>query len=692
MTERLALVLCLALAGCQAPSAPSTPRSDPAPALPDELASALETLGRTLERADPERAREVLEDALARLQGDAVPGGVLSNDALRSDALLNEDEMAARRRQVIVALEAGADEEARVRLRTLLRDKHLAEAARQLESGDRRDALAAFDRALELEPDDYQTLLARGETALAIGLERGDRDFLEEALVNLSKAAWSDEPRALFAASRTARQLQRNTQALDYARRGMRKLESRPDAARELEVMPERVWAEASFNTYIEKRETPEAEQLFAETEDALERVVGKTPEDPWPWTQLANLYRWAGQLEDAQRALLAGVELAPTNTDLHEGLSFVSRQLGEREGGIEGGRRALLATYETFQTSHPDVALGIWYPAFERFNAALDSLLAGADESQEFITLGTEFRRCRELEPEFAGECLKYELMSKNGLGWCRFNAEDLDGAREAFQAMDDLALRGMEWEYPGKLLSGARGLEFVAARYAEKTDDASSLAKAAAIFDYLHVYQADNVTFANNAGFFNRDTGVILEQQARLLEQRIQSGSSSLSEAQREAMRTEADRLFARARELMERSYQAYVEASKLAPQEVRIINDTGLILTYYLQRDVEAAESYLRRAVGLGSRQVENTELDEDARFELLNAWGDAHQNLGYLYLTQKNDAAKAREWFEKSVEIGPDPRPLVNQRFLPDCDRALRGELNLETYRWGRERRR
>ena len=55
------------------------------------------------------------------------------------------------------------------------------------------------------------------------------------------------------------------------------------------------------------------------------------------------------------------------------------------------------------------------------------------------------------------------------------------------------------------------------------------------------------------------------------------------------------------------------------------------------------------------------------------QLTEAWGDAHQNLGVLEWVHRGNAAAARPWFEKSIEIWPE-RPEVRNTYLPQ----VRGE--------------
>ena len=112
----------------------------------------------------------------------------------------------------------------------------------------------------------------------------------------------------------------------------------------------------------------------------------------------------------------------------------------------------------------------------------------------------------------------------------------------------------------------------------------------------------------------------------------------------------------------------------AAELAPEDVRILNDTALLLVYHLHRDWDRAAELLTRAVELGQKQLENAELTKSQRTELESAWGDAHENLGVLHLEHEHDPAAARRWFQRAVEIGPDPRPRVVEHWLPQCDAA------------------
>jgi hypothetical protein len=129
------------------------------------------------------------------------------------------------------------------------------------------------------------------------------------------------------------------------------------------------------------------------------------------------------------------------------------------------------------------------------------------------------------------------------------------------------------------------------------------------------------------------------------------------------------------------MERSYAAYSMAAELSPDDARIVNDTGLILAYYLRREPARARELFLRAIELGSAQLEAGIEDPERNAFVTEAVGDAHQNLGVLALTLEGDAGAAREWFLKSIAIGPYPREVVESWYLPLCEKVLAGELDV-----------
>jgi tetratricopeptide (TPR) repeat protein len=636
----------------------------------------------------------------AAVESDTPPGP----DAGADTALAGmEDEPGAPAQdddeRAIDAIRAGDHAAAHAILSEVLVRQEVARARAFLADDSPEDSLLCTDRALALAPRDPEArlLAARGHLRLAeksmssgagaLFVEGGLRD----ALAAYRAAGSSAE--ALFGASRAAWLLRENDDALRFARSGMAALDEEPSAAEALSFVPERVLSQAAFGAYVTARgrgeeagAADEARVLFAETEDALSRLLGRDGTDPWCWSTLSDLYEWEGMLADARATLERGLDRVPDDDGLLDRLVRVARKAG--------GRAAVIEATTAFRERHPSVARGVWYQSVERFELALDELLAQRPDAEAFRVAEAGLVACRELEPSFADSCRSYEVMCRAGAGWSLYNASDLTGARDAFLSMNEVIDQGIEWQIEGRLLSGILGLQFIGGEYNRLGD----WARAADTFELLRGFQPGESAWANNAGFFHRDAAVQLEIRGRrfcraargeitdaeaLAGLRTAAGVDDAragTEAERAAFVRAANEAAAAARATMERSAAAYRDAAALAPTDVRIVNDTALVLVYYLHTDLDFAEELLLRCVEMAREQLSVDSLEEDARWELQNAWGDAHQNLGVLHASLTNDFEAATTWFEKCVEIGPEPRPVVTQRWLP----FLRGELDASAH--------
>ena len=108
---------------------------------------------------------------------------------------------------------------------------------------------------------------------------------------------------------------------------------------------------------------------------------------------------------------------------------------------------------------------------------------------------------------------------------------------------------------------------------------------------------------------------------------------------------------------------------------PHDVRVVNDTGLIMAYYKRTDPDLAETYFQRSIVDGAVQLEDPALTDEQRPILTEAWGDAHENMGILEWTFRRDPAKARVWFARALEIAPPSRAWIGQQLLPLLDRWI-----------------
>ena len=579
--------------------------------------------------------------------------------------------------EAVARIQAGDVAGARALLDRMLVEDHLEEARTLLAEGMPEDALLALDRLLEIAPEDREVRTAKGLASLALaekGIAEGGSALVVEG--SLADAAayleGAEDPAARLGAGRAAWLLGDLESALPQVRAG---LEARGTEALEPEL---RTAAEVLFAAYAaakpDETRAEEAAELFDATEDVLGRLLGRAGDDPWPWAKLSDLYEWEERLEDARAALGRGLDRAPADSGLIERLARVARK--------QGGSVAAAQALEEFNRRHGASALGLWYEGKERFEHALVGLNAGERLLGEFQRAEELFRRCRAETEAYAEACKGYEVMCRAGIGWCHYHEQRLEEARAAFLSMDEVVERGLEWQIEGRLPSGIVGLQYVGAGY----NDREEWAAAGEVFEILRTAQPEEPLWANNAGFFFRDAGVEQEFLGRrlchaaagdlrpeaLAELRAIAGIAPeeagtprerelLARASNEAMRT--------ARELLERSRAAYFDAARLAPDDVRVVNDAALVLVHYLHTDLDRAEELLRRCVELGEQQLAAGDLDEEATWELKNAWGDAFENLGVLHARHRGDLAGAIPYFERALEIGPDPRPVITDFWLP-----------------------
>ncbi|MEN8162302.1 MAG: hypothetical protein ABFS41_19680, partial [Myxococcota bacterium] len=338
------------------------------------------------------------------------------------------------------------------------------EAHALLTAGDAAAALAVVERALEVAPDGPSARLVHGEAALQVGRRTWDTGLIEAALASFEAAA-AAPPRgevdrwyrrafavhALEGAAQAARALGRKEDALGFAALELdyaMTQKGRQALYADLDQWPERTYVEAAHDVLVDVREThPErAAELVARMEKALEYLMAHRPRVPWAWSQLAAVRLTEERFQDAVDAAVGGLGVAPDDRVL-------PGQLAEAARGV-GGSDQVLAVFARWREREPRAALAWWYPAYERFDVAVTNL--DREPTDELRRAEADFRRCRELEPEYAPKCLDYEAMCRNAVGWILYHRDELEAAAEAFRSMEDLFPRGMTWQIPDRLLSG--------------------------------------------------------------------------------------------------------------------------------------------------------------------------------------------------------------------------------------------
>jgi len=609
----------------------------------------------------------------------------------------------------LAALAAGDLAEARASLDELLRSECLAEGRARLAAGEPAEALVAIDRALALDPGQPEVLLLKADASLALAEQSiaagtGGAGLIEGVLLDARDyyARAGKSPHTLFGAARAAYLAGRVEDAVDLVAAARAAAGPAEPELGALPLAPERIEAELALLLHARARaaQDPGAASHAAAAEDALMRNLGRAPDDPWTWHQLARLQEADGRLADARRSLELGLRRWPDDAERLAELARITATLA--------GPADAVSAMEAFVALHPDSPAGHWQLAVARFDAALAGL--GAEPRQlapeAFTRVEDEFRGLRTRFDPLTSGALGYEVVCRLARGWCAFHAGDLTRATAEFLAMEELFPRGLEWSYPGVLESGVQGLFRVADAHYQRDEWEA----AGTVFERLSALQPEVAQWANNAGFNLRDAAVPLADQAAdlcdaargresnehlLAELRALAGvqAPAGSAEERAAFRRAADARAAQAMALMERSYSAYARAAELAPEDVRIVNDAALVLVWYLHRDLARAEAWLTRCVELGATQLDErravlaNEADParaealEREFDLLQeAWGDAHQNLAVLAWVHRHDDAATARWAERALALDPDRpgRIPVRNSLLP----LARGEASPE----------
>jgi tetratricopeptide (TPR) repeat protein len=345
----------------------------------------------------------------------------------------------------------------------------------------------------------------------------------EDSLASYLRAG--ESPRALFGASRAAYQLDRQDQALALADRGMqaRAANAQPSVS---DTFAYRTLAQAAWLAYVRaKQALPEAPSdaelartaaLFERARGGLGELLGRVAADADVWDKLSQIYEWEARYAEAQDTLAAGLDRQPNDPVLLRRLEAVAKR---------SGPDAVIAAFEDLLARHPEIGEAWYRVGWYRFERALSALEGGGNPAAEFERAESELARARKLVPARKQDCLGYEVVCRDGVGWCRYNQGDLEGAEAAFRSMEQLFDGGLAWFFEGRLLSGVQGLHFTGAAYAGRSADYAGspiakpehLSRAAAIYGYLAEYQPNDPTWANNAGFFHRDARAAASERPR-------------------------------------------------------------------------------------------------------------------------------------------------------------------------------
>jgi hypothetical protein len=572
----------------------------------------------------------------------------------------------------VAAIRTGDFDRARDLLGELLATDLVERARKATAAGDPRGALLALDHALEVAPRSPSILCARGEAVLAIPDQERDAKLLESARANFLAAAALDPgpnlPRAWLGASRAARGLGRLSDACEHARRG---IAAATDTR--FDDPLRRALAEAVFDDYAAARGAGAPADAIATrartTRDALEDLLGRTPEEPWPWARLAELAESERAPAEARDVAARGLRIAPDDPALSSASSLAARALG--------GPSAAVEAFERVCRDHPDVAAGrarARARALRRADGGREAGPRSALEARRGRNRGAAGSEARGSGPPRTRHWLAPRAISsrsaaaRSACGRPRSSTSPgahgvpLDGGRSQRRPRprDPLDRRKPRDRRP---LRRRRGLRR-AGRDRRPRAGGEDLRPAPR-------GRPGGRALRGRRRTYHQEAAIQLELQARAAREKPADAERLLVRARKRwkplaspwptrcdsRPRTSASSL-ARARSSAATSSATPLRRSDTSRRRSRSGNGSS----------PPAAARGRARARG-GRAAVEAQ--DPRRRGNLV---GDAAENLGRVHLKLVGDAAKAREWLERSRRTGADPRPGIDE-LIGQCDDAI-----------------
>lgn len=349
---------------------------------------------------------------------------------------------------------------------------------------------------------------------------------------------------------------------------------------------------------------------------------------------QLKLVHEWLDQPNEALKVIEHGLRQAPAETVIHDAYIEWMRDRGQFD--------ALLGGYARLVRENPSTPVLRWHQARAVYSHA-DKLRHEGNFQGALAAYG----KCDGIFGEYVAMVPAHRDTGNQWRALCALSMArtacdmgDLASAERHLLQGIDVSPLTTKYEDGKPVLVDGFGNHFAGAAFAihkaltETGDDA--LARTLAFNERVLQRCPDQWGFLyNNAALAARDLGV----------RKAQAGED------------------AAAMELWERAYRWYEKATVLSPDDARIVNDTGLMLIYHLDRDFDRARQLFERAIELGKEQLAALPQSAPVRDrELLEeSVGDAWQNLAVLTRDQlKRPFAEYRAFCEEAVKYFPYQR--------------------------------
>ena len=327
---------------------------------------------------------------------------------------------------------------------------------------------------------------------------------------------------------------------------------------------------------------------------------------------QLGHTLLWNGERERAAEAYAQAMGLVPQSLDYAQIRSLLAPAEPEAPptlflSALESGEQAFV---ERFSADASQDAVLLWWLGYTRWECGRP---AAAEEA---------LAQALEKAPEFTNTWFYLAL--------ARYDQEDWDGAFEALA-------RGWEQE-PAAMIAAAQDgdqelnvakVGYLVGRRVEAGDNVG----AALLSELCAETALDDPAYWSDLGLFLRDEGERLRASEDATEQALAADS-------------------------FERAFTAYGRALELAPEDPQILNDTAVMLHYYLKRDLETARALYERAQEHAEALLADETLDPELRPIVETALRDATNNLAALSRGE-TDEAPALPPAEDGTRADEDP---------------------------------
>jgi cytochrome c-type biogenesis protein CcmH/NrfG len=317
-------------------------------------------------------------------------------------------------------------------------------------------------------------------------------------------------------------------------------------------------------------------------TDPALRTLAAKAHVD------LGHALKWKDKVDDAAREYAAAMACDPSIVNYQQILGALGKE--SFASALEAGAKAFKES--AAPNAKSDAGL-LWWLGWSRF------------DKQEFAKADEAFSEAVQKEPSYVNSWYYIAL--------ARYHQQDYDGAIGALRRYSDESGPDLVASIASNADANLRMLDFLVGYCAKKQRNF----EAAFLSEVQAVAAPDNADYWNNAGLFYRDAG---------------------AEVRAQGNPDEHDR----AMSYFEKAYSAYTHALEISPDNPSLLNDTAVMLHYYLDRDADKAKSMYKKAAERAEAELKRTDLKPDQRELYQTALRDSKNNLAKLERGDKRES--------------------------------------------------